>query len=999
MINRGAKMNRFYRVALLLTIAAVLGAPSRSFPWPIPDTGQTQCYSYDWESDTWSEGPCPQSGEALYGQDGNYLINAPSYTKLDENGNDLADSATSWAMVRDNVTGLIWEVKTDDGSIHDKDNTYIWYNAQNVFIAALNNTEFGGHSDWRIPTIAELTCIVDYARYRPAINTAYFPNTASYYWSSTTSAYSTGNAWVVDFDYGIDMWYDKSGSHYVRAVRGEQSGSLDHWVTNGDGTVTDTSLGLMWQQATQDGKVWQQALSDCESLSLADYTDWRLPTIKELRSIVDYARYSPAINTAYFPNTASRYWSSTTSADSTVCAWRVNFSYGTPYWNRKSDNYYVRAVRGGQHWLLGHLFISTPRQGSAWKIGDSMPISWETQGIAGGAQISISRQGGKDGTFETIEENTENDGTYNWTVTGPGSVNCVLKIEPLQYSSKGTSQGLFSIYGPPTATTGSASGIGGNTATLNGTVNPGCISTAVVFEWGADETYGNEITAAQSPLTGGGAQNVSGTLDGLTFGTTYHYRVKATNSAGTGYGANVPFTTAEPAPIVEIQSGNGPRGKETTLPIILYNIADTGIAAITIDVGYDPVVFNKPKASIGPAGSAVQKTIATNEVSPGLFRITVFSTSNNNAIGDGVIAYLTVTILSNAPTNSSVLTCTPSGSDPTGGALVMEGKDGTVTILGNMVGDCNGDGNVSIGELQSAINMYLGILPVLDCVDVNGDGNVSIAEVQKVINNHLSLTAAAQLASLGEGDPISFNASLGNGIPSLDLGAATGSPEATVTVPLTLTNASGYQVSAVSTDITYDARYLESPSAIIGPAGAAAGKDVIFNIISSGTIRVGVFSAGNNNAIGNGVVAYVSFKIKSSASIGQTILGNTPSGSDSSGNDILMDGSDGSVTVTFSSYIYVSSDGNCGTKTPCYRRIQDAIDDAATGSVIMVKQGTYPESISLGSDKTLLVKGGYNSTYDQQTANTTFIQALGQTTIQAPSGSLKFEMLTIKPPQ
>jgi hypothetical protein len=97
--------------------------------------------------------------------------------------------------------------------------------------------------------------------------------------------------------------------------------------------------------------------------------------------------------------------------------------------------------------------------------------------------------------------------------------------------------------------------------------------------------------------------------------------------------------------------------------------------------------------------------------------------------------------------------------------------------------------------------------------------------------------------------------------------------------------------------------------------------------------------------------------------------------------------------------VYVSPDGNCGTKTPCYSKIQDAINNAATGSVILVKQGTYPESISLGSAKTLLVKGGHNSAYDQQTANTTFIQGLGQTTIKAPSGSLKFEMLTIKPPQ
>jgi hypothetical protein len=105
------------------------------------------------------------------------------------------------------------------------------------------------------------------------------------------------------------------------------------------------------------------------------------------------------------------------------------------------------------------------------------------------------------------------------------------------------------------------------------------------------------------------------------------------------------------------------------------------------------------------------------------------------------------------------------------------------------------------------------------------------------------------------------------------------------------------------------------------------------------------------------------------------------------------------IAGPYLSTLFVSSNGDCGTKEPCYSRIQDAIDDAPTGSVILVKQGTYEESISLGSAKTLLVKGGYNSAYNQQTADTTFIRGLVQTTIQASSGSLKFEMLTIKPPQ
>jgi hypothetical protein len=70
------------------------------YSWPIPDTGQNKCY------DLVEEIPCPKTGEPFYGQDGNYNINPKSYIKIDENGNDLADDATSWVMVRDNVTGL-----------------------------------------------------------------------------------------------------------------------------------------------------------------------------------------------------------------------------------------------------------------------------------------------------------------------------------------------------------------------------------------------------------------------------------------------------------------------------------------------------------------------------------------------------------------------------------------------------------------------------------------------------------------------------------------------------------------------------------------------------------------------------------------------------------------------------------------------------------------------------------------------------------------------------
>ncbi|MGD9975610.1 MAG: DUF1566 domain-containing protein [Desulfatirhabdiaceae bacterium] len=134
------------------------------------------------------------------------------------------------------------------------------------------------------------------------------------------------------------------------------------YVNNGNGTVTDTSTGLMWQHDTPDNTMtWEQALSYCENSTLAEYTDWRLPTLKELVSLVDYSRYNPTINTTYFPDTAaSYYWSSTTLANATASVWIMHFYYGYDFNTTKSESkyYYVRAVRGGQSGSLGNLVIA-----------------------------------------------------------------------------------------------------------------------------------------------------------------------------------------------------------------------------------------------------------------------------------------------------------------------------------------------------------------------------------------------------------------------------------------------------------------------------------------------------------------------------------------------------------------------------------------------------------------------------------------------------------------
>jgi hypothetical protein len=117
-------------------------------------------------------------------------------------------------------------------------------------------------------------------------------------------------------------------------------------VDNGDGTVTDTGTGLMWQQDTSGPMSWAEAMAYCRRLVLAGYDDWRLPNLYELRSIVNGDYRDPAINTAFFPDTRSdRYWSSDTSELHSNEARHIDFARGHDYEGFKSQRYFVRAVR------------------------------------------------------------------------------------------------------------------------------------------------------------------------------------------------------------------------------------------------------------------------------------------------------------------------------------------------------------------------------------------------------------------------------------------------------------------------------------------------------------------------------------------------------------------------------------------------------------------------------------------------------------------------------
>jgi hypothetical protein len=115
-----------------------------------------------------------------------------------------------------------------------------------------------------------------------------------------------------------------------------------------NGTVSDAKTALTWQQSAPSGTyTWAAAKSYCASLSLGGAGAWRVPTVKELQTLVDVSERNPSIDPTAFPNTSSSaYWSSSPLAgSSSATAWYVFFSYGYVYYDAVSSAYNVRCVR------------------------------------------------------------------------------------------------------------------------------------------------------------------------------------------------------------------------------------------------------------------------------------------------------------------------------------------------------------------------------------------------------------------------------------------------------------------------------------------------------------------------------------------------------------------------------------------------------------------------------------------------------------------------------
>jgi hypothetical protein len=288
----------------------------------IPDTGQTTSYS------------------TTTGEDDDHATHPLSYTDGGE-------------TITDDVTGLMWQkcnlgrsgTDCGIGTATSYGTSYDWYGAAGVADATYNPgaaidacgaSTLAGHSDWRLPTVRELAELAHLGRYALAIDETAFPLTApSRYWSASTPIpllSGATDAWALNYYNGDVSSGQKTGSGFVRCVRGTPTAAV--LEDGGDGTVADLASGLTWQKTDEGvGLTWEQALSYCNGLSLGGHSDWRVPEVKELLSIVDRSRLSPALDQTRFgtlhPWVHMTYWSSTTDASLVAQAWFVNFNWGS----------------------------------------------------------------------------------------------------------------------------------------------------------------------------------------------------------------------------------------------------------------------------------------------------------------------------------------------------------------------------------------------------------------------------------------------------------------------------------------------------------------------------------------------------------------------------------------------------------------------------------------------------------------------------------------------
>ncbi|MBF0141265.1 MAG: DUF1566 domain-containing protein [Magnetococcales bacterium] len=330
---------------------------------PVPKTGQTTSYA------------AGDDGELQKG----VVWPSPRFT---DNGN---------GTVTDKLTGLIWLKNANCFDIQ------IWTDAlasahtlANGTCGLTDNSVAGA---WRLPNINEIKSLVDHGHVTPSLSPGQpFSAVQSIYWSSSTHHFDSSLAWIVYLDSGGVTFGTKAVSYYTWPVRSglnegfpsplpitgqttsfgvDDDGSSkqgipwpsSRFIDIGNGTIADLFTGLNWMKNANcfGYMTWSSALAKISDLNnniatcsgySGGYNDWRMPNINEIKSLIDYGNYSPALPTNHLFSgvQTTAYWSGNTQLNDISYAWYVNLGDGDVWPSAKngSAEIYVWPVRGGQ---------------------------------------------------------------------------------------------------------------------------------------------------------------------------------------------------------------------------------------------------------------------------------------------------------------------------------------------------------------------------------------------------------------------------------------------------------------------------------------------------------------------------------------------------------------------------------------------------------------------------------------------------------------------------
>jgi hypothetical protein len=263
----------------------------------------------------------------LPGQDGAYTINVPTYTVIG-------------GRVLDGMTGLVWQRSASVANF-----------AQAAAMTACDNLVLDGFDDWRLPSFLELLSIVDFGSVGPAFDRTAFPGIPqnSTYWTTTERNGASASAMVFGTNYATLSARLKTEEvgQLARCVRGTPiSGSF----TSAGGSVTDSRTQLVWQSDIAPSVLdWSSALAYCEALTLDGNSDWRLPSGKELMSVLDFTQTTPTIAPVFSARPTTTFWSSSPLKGFENTAYAIRFAFGSSddIGTSLTSTRSVRCVRGG----------------------------------------------------------------------------------------------------------------------------------------------------------------------------------------------------------------------------------------------------------------------------------------------------------------------------------------------------------------------------------------------------------------------------------------------------------------------------------------------------------------------------------------------------------------------------------------------------------------------------------------------------------------------------